>query len=384
MPAPRTGELTVIAFAVAAVAVVSIAAALSGSTTDETLPSGSTFSYGPSGTAAAYQTLQRLGYSIRRSVEPVSSITVLGGTENAVLVLANPAEPASNQDRRAIQAFLAGGGTVLATGCAGATFLSSTATGMGESRPRVESFAQRSQSRLTRDAPSISMTRGCAESRLDDRYAATYGRGSDNVVYEARIGRGLAIWWTGTTPIENKTIEAPGHLELLLNAIGPPPRTIVWDEFHHGQRASLWSYLARTPAPWALAQLAVVAGVAAMMFVRRRLPIRGRVAPARTDPLEFVDTMAELYARAKSGSAAVGIARLRLRRLLLASSGVTPTASDARLAEAAAGRVSMPPGQLRELLESAERSATDRSTSPEAALPLVQRMQAAASRIIGG
>lgn len=381
MPAPRTGELTVIGVAVAAMVVVAIAAALGGSTGDDRLPPGSTFSYGPGGTAAAYQTLQRLGYTTRRSIEPVSSLA--SDPAATVLIVARPAEPASNQDRRAIQTFLARGGTVLATGCAGATFLSSAAAGVGvPSRP--EKYAARGSSPLARDAPSISMTSGCASPALGNRYIAVYGDTSADVVYEARIGLGHAIWWAGSTPIENATIDAPGHLELLLNTIGAPARTIVWDEFSHGQRASLLSYLARTPAPWALAQLALVALVAVMMFMRRRLPVRAGVTVARTNPLEFVDTMAGLYARAKSGAAAAAIARARLRRLLLASSGVAPSAPDARLADAAAGRVAMPSGELRELLEAGERCATDRSISPADALPVVRRMQAVAARLSGG
>jgi hypothetical protein len=381
MPAPRTSELTIFGVAVAAIAVFAIVAALAGSMTSETLPAGSTFSYGRSGTAAAYQTLQRLGYTVRRRIEPVAS---LGDESNYVLILANPADPASNQDRRAVQTFLANGGVVLATGCAGATYLSSAAAGVGVPDVRAESYWARGSSPLTRDAPSISMTAGCASPALGERYAAVYGNGSVDVVYAARIGRGRAAWWAGTTPIENATIDAPGHLELLLNMIGPAPRTIVWDEFSHGQRASLWSYLARTTAPWALAQVALAGAVAGMMFVRRRLPIRARVAAARTSSLEFVETMAGLYGRANSGAAAAEIARTRLRRLLLASSGVAPAASDARLADAAAARVSMPPQDLRELLEAAERAATDHSTSPAAALPLVRRMQAVAARINGG
>ena len=237
---------------------------------------------------------------------------------------------------------------------------------------------------LTREAPEISMTAGCDDHSLGDRYVAVYGSGRAAVVYEATIGRGRAIWLAGTTPIENATIDAPGHLELLLNAVGTPPRRIVWNEFVHGQRASLWSYLARTSAPWALAQLAIAAAVAAMIFVRRRLPIRVPRAIARTNPLEFVETMAVLYDRARSGAAAVGISRARLRRLLLVSSGSAAAESDARLAAVAAPRVSMTPQELRELLEGTEQRAANPFTSPADALPLVQRMQAVAARINGG
>jgi hypothetical protein len=43
----------------------------------------------------------------------------------------------------------------------------------------------------------------------------------------------------------------------------------------------------------------------------------------------------------------------------------------------------MPPDELRELLETAERASMGLFNSPEAALPLVRRMQAVAVRITG-
>src|SRR5262249_22309909 len=138
MPAPRTGELTVIGVAVVAVAVVAIAAAAGGSAAADALPSGSTFSFGPSGTAAAYQTLQRLGYTVRRSIQPVSSLE--GERDADVLILSDPSDVASNRDRRTLQAFLANGGTVLATGCGGATYLSSRAPGVGSPFPKEQTY----------------------------------------------------------------------------------------------------------------------------------------------------------------------------------------------------------------------------------------------------
>ena len=181
-----------------------------------------------------------------------------------------------------------------------------------------------------------------------------------------------------------RSIEADGHLELLLNAVGPRERPIVWDEFYHGQRRSLWSYVVATPLPWGLAQIALVAGVAATMFARRRMPIRERVVEARTSPLEFVETMAGLYARAPSASAAVALARARLRRLLLEATGLSPATTDASVAAAAAPRISIPKDELRHLLEAADRAGSDALTSAQTALPLVQRIQTIAATLHGG
>ena len=120
MSAPGPRELTLVAAAVALAIVMAIGGALLAPPADD-LPSGSSFSHGPSGSAAAYQTLLSAGYAVRRSFEPLPSIKVAPGA--TVMVIADPAERASNQDRRALQTFVALGGTVLVTGCAGATFL---------------------------------------------------------------------------------------------------------------------------------------------------------------------------------------------------------------------------------------------------------------------
>ena len=201
------------------------------------------------------------------------------------------------------------------------------------------------------------MSAGCSSPELGPQiYLPLYGDPRGEAVFFSRVGRGLAVWWSGTAPIENRSIEQAGHLELLLNIVGSRDREILWDEFYHGQRRSLWSYVIATPLPWALAQVALVAALAATMLARRRTPIRDPVVESRTSPLEFVETMAGLYARAPSAAAAVALARARLRRLLLEATGLSPSVSDARIADAAAARVSIPKDELRDVLEAADRA----------------------------
>ena len=380
MSVTRSRELTLVIPTVAFVAAVSAIGAVLAPGPDN-LPQGSSFSHGPSGSAAAYLTLQKIGYAIRRSYEPVSAMS--GPLEGALLVIANPAEAASAQDRRALQAFVSDGGTVLATGCVGATFLSGMTTGEAEPFPKLRTYAARVRTELSDGAPSISMTSGCSPA-LGSTYTPLYAEGGDRAVLFARIGKGLAVWWSGNTPIENGSIEAPGHLELLLNLAGPSGRLVVWDEFYHGQRRSLWSYMSRTPLPWAFAQVALVAVAAGATLVRRRLPIRPPLVESRTAPLEFVETMAALYARSPSAAAAVTLARARLRRLLVEATGLTGDVTDARLSGAASPRAHIPADDLRQLLEAADRAGSDARTSAETALPLVERLQTVAMALHGG
>src|SRR5262249_35104766 len=154
------------------------------------------------------------------------------------------------------------------------------------------------------------------------RYTTLYGDGGVAAVQFMRAGSGLIMWWSGPTPLVNATISDPGNLELLLNAVGTAGRTILWDEFYHGQRRSLYSYAKQTPLPRAAAHLALVLVVAGAMYARRRAPILERPVESRASPLEFVDTMAGLYARANTARDTVVTARLRLRRLLADATGL--------------------------------------------------------------
>src|SRR5204863_1076921 len=139
----------------------------------------------------------------------------------------------------------------------------------------------------------------------------------------------------------------PGHVELLVDAIGPPlDRRVLWDEHYHGHRRSAWSYASGTPLPAALAQLGVI-GLAAVVTVSfRRRPLRAVPDPPRTAPLEFVDTMGGLYQRAGASATAVSVALAHLRRRLTTVAGVPADADDARLAGAGAPHAGLSPEAL--------------------------------------
>jgi hypothetical protein len=379
MSVARSRELIVPIAALAAVVVLSaIAAVLSPPSSG--FASGSSFSKDADGSAAAYLTLQSIGYRMRRSFEPLA--TVDASPFDSVIVLADPREPASEQDRRALQAFVAAGGTVLVTGCLGESFLSAPAAAdLASVAPGPRSgdlergLRPALPSPLTRGVPRIAMSAPCAPPRLDPQYVTLYANDRVEAVKAARLGRGLAVWWAGNTPIENEGINADGHLELLLNVAGPRNRTIVWDEFYHGQRRSLWSYARATPLPWAAAQIALAAFVAAAMYVRRRVPVRERYVEPRTSPLEFADAMAALYGRAGSAREAVMTARARLRRLLVEATGLSAAAADDRLAAATAARFPVDADALRSALEASGRAESSPKMSPDAALPLVRQLQ---------
>lgn len=380
MPVARPRQLSLAAVAVSLVVLLSTAIALLSPPADG-LPPGSSLSRDPGGAEAAYLTLQALGYSVRRSFDPLPSVPAPGVS---VRLLADPLVPASDQDRRAAQAFAASGGTLLVTGCQGLSFLRESApqASDGSAEPRL--YRAGWPSPLTAGVPIVSMADGCGRPSLGVRYVPVYGDDQADVVWLGRIGAGRVVWWADSTPLSNSAIDRPGHLELLLNTLGPRGSVIVWDEFYHGQPRSLWSYAARTPLPLALVQIVVLVLVAAAMYTRRSAPVRERFVQARTSTLEFVDTMAGLYVRTSSAGAAVATARARLRRLLLDLTGLSGAATDAQLALAAEARLPFAAGDLAAVLDEGARAESDAATTADSALPLVRRMQALAQRVHGG
>ncbi|MGH9408539.1 MAG: DUF4350 domain-containing protein [Vicinamibacterales bacterium] len=381
MSAARSRDLTIAIAGAAAVAVAAIGAALVVPPRDA-FPPGSSYSTAADGTAAAFRTLSALGYRVRASPDPIPEISET--PRSTLLVLAEPVEQPSEQDRRALRAFAARGGTVIATGCAGAMFFSAASAGHESDSVNLSTYRAAARSPLTIDAPEITMENACDGAKPGAGFQPLYMNGKSVGVELRRIGDGAAMWWASATPITNARISDAGNFDLLLNAAGAPGRTVLWDEYYHGQRRSLWSYTAGTPLRWGVAQVALVLALAAAAYARRREPVRARVVEPRNSPLEFVDTMASLYARASCASDAVAVAYARVRRLLLAATGQAATATNVLLAAAAGPRVGVSPDEIATLLEAARTAAFDSALPPDAALPLVQRMQTLAAAIQTG
>ncbi len=371
----------------------------------------STYSSRSDGAKAAFLLLKELGYTVDRSFEPLVALRV--DPASTVLVLASPSRPPAEQDQRAMQDFLGRGGIVLATG-AGAGFL----PGMRGVSPRVlnlpafllpkgeDGLAAPDAYRVATGAPAApglgmpsvltALTRGAPEvhiaselytppkTRKTPAYVPVYRNGTTFGVMVTQVGQGLAIWWIGSTPLLNHDINTSGHLELLLNAIGPPGgRVVLWDEYYHGYDRGLLSYLGSTHLPMVFAQLAVMAVAAIFTFSRRRGPIRTLVVRPRASAMEFVDAMAALYQKARATTGAVETMRAHLRRVLIAATQMPAGSSDEELANATAARYQVQEQELREALaESASATGANAAALPaDRALVIVQRLQSLAASI---
>ena len=181
----------------------------------------------------------------------------------------------------------------------------------------------------------------------DPPFTTLYADARGAAVVTARLGQGRVVFWASALPVTNAAIDEAGHVELVINAIGPPlDRRVIWDERYHGHSRSAWSYTEGTPLPAAVTQLALL-GLAAVLTVSfRRRPLRAVPDPPRTAPLEFIDTMGGLYERAGAATTAVGVALAHLRRRLIGVAGLPADADDTRVAKAAAAHAGLSPRSL--------------------------------------
>ncbi len=337
---------------------------------------GSSLSSGAAGGKAGFLLLRRLGYVVQRTFDPLVSLEANPATD--MLVLMAPQQPPSNLDVAALTRFIEAGGVVLVA--EQSSWLPSLKRGAVRTSPLTTPTAVVA-SPLALGAPAIRMDHLGAEGEPDPPYTTIYADARGAAVVAARIGRGRVVYWASAVPATNAAIDEPGHVELLVNAIGPPlDRRVLWDEHYHGHRRSAWSFASGTPLPAALAQLGVI-GLAAFVTVSfRRRPLREVPDPPRTAPLEFIDTMGGLYERAGATTTAVTVALAHLRRRLIMVSGLPADADDASLARTAAARAGLSPESLAALLARA-RAASRGPLAAAAAVSIVRSLQEASRAV---
>jgi hypothetical protein len=336
--------------------------------------SPSSFSAAAGGGKAAFLTLKALGYRIDRSYEPMTAIAAT--PSDTMLLMTGTLRP-SDLDRRALEAFLEAGGSVLLVGVQGADFLSVAGAAPFSSVAQPVRHRAVTPSPLAVRASEITMVPVSGAPKFASPYVTVFSGGDDNpLVATARVGKGRVIWLAAPTPLTNAHIADAGNLQLLLNAAGDPGEaTLLWDEHYHGHSRSLWSYAARTPLPWIGAQLAVLLTFALATYSRRRGPVRARRTDARTSPLEFIDMLGALYRRAGAAPAAVAAARARLKRTVGATQGIPADSPDDAVAKAIATRSGADVGEVLDVLSAADRAVRDARLNAADALELTRRLQ---------
>lgn len=334
----------------------------------------SSYSASWDGAKAAFLLLQDLGYEAVRWEESPTQIQKSGAR---VLILAQPFQVATEEEKLAIRQFLLDGGRILATG-AGASLVLPDAAAFSEGFPLQEQtkFKPLLPSPLIRNGHEISMISPEHWQPKSASQLVVYGNDDTAAVVSYNVGKGQVIWWGASTPLTNAGIRDSGNLALFLNSVGPPNGApVLWDEyFHYGSRGSLWTYLARTPLLWGVAQVGIVFLAILATHSRRQGPISAPRAVSRLSPLEFVETLGDLYSSAHAGSAAVRIAYQRLRFQLTRRLGLAANISDAELAQAASVALSWNPADFSDTLSRSEQAMKADKIADKDTLKLVQEI----------
>ena len=332
-----------------AVLVVIVAFSVFAPANDDTNLSPTTYNSGSAGTKAAYLLLGELGYGADRSEAPPDDLKNVDAAKTT-LVLAEPNFPTegSKQVQAEVADFLLRGGHVLATGKEGAYFLP------GGKTDAPSGFYQRlcfstpeGQGPLAR-AGKVSLAANVRWVALGPDFRVSQLCGNDAVVVSYPYGEGEVIWWSSSLPMTNRGLKEDGSLKLLLASVGGPDRSVLFDEYFHGERASLWDMAKGLPLRQIAWQCTVVVVLLVLSFGRRNGPMRLPVLLPRSSPLEFAESMGRLYGKAGATQAAVDGARRRLLKFLEQQCGVprevlrsTPQAIVEAVEERLGGRWSM-------------------------------------------
>jgi hypothetical protein len=333
------------------------------------------------GAKAAYLLLGELGYEVRRWDRPPTEL--LDSPDGQVLILADPLLSPTPEEVASLQQFLERGGRIVATGERAAGFLPGKQS--FEEHDAIEGqtrFPALLPSPLTSAAPEISMAPPSDWHPATVDQIAVYGDKDTAAVVTYAVGKGTIVWWGSPSPLTNRGLKEPGNLALFINSIGGiQGQEILWDEYFHGARNDFWGYFGNTPLPWVLAQLGLLLMFVLVTYSRRYGTIRMPGKVSRLSPLEFVDTLGDLYTAGHAGSAAVRVAYQRLRFQLIRQLGLTSNATVAELAQMGNRTLGWEEQSFLGTLARADRSSRALGVTDAEALEIVRDLQEYTARL---
>lgn len=337
-------------------------------------PRPSTFNSGSHGAKAAFLALQAMGVPTERWERPLADLSDEDAA-HTTLILADPTftDQQSKELSSELRRFVEQGGRVLTTGWGGAQLL--------DGKTEFVSQLTKGLCITTPEGPGELAAAGAVQfeaylrwTKPGTQYRVEQRCGLDPVVVRFNVGSkgGEAIWWTATTPLTNGGLKDEANLRLLLASLGPDlghGRRVYFDESLRTARQSLWDYARGLPLTWLSLQTIVIAVLLLFSYSRRRGPLRSPIMLPRSSPVEFAESMGDLYERAGARIAAIGATRRRLDRVLLREAGLSQaTLADGSraIAEALTTRLGGDWSGLAKLLEDAaeadEKKLTRRST----------------------
>lgn len=348
-------------------------------------PVPSTYSTQSGGAAAAYRLLLALHYPVRRWENPPTELTKETG--HILLVLAEPMQAPTDKERKALTDFVIRGGHVLFTGGRLKDYFADADISREPPDPKFVTYSAMMPSGVIRGARQVTLQPQASWGKLQAEQLALYGAQDAAGVVGWGLGGGQILWWAGSTPLTNSGISRDDNLRFFLNSVGnwneKGAYHIYWDEYFHGQRSSLWSYVSKTSLSWSVLQIGLLALAVLFTFARRSGPMFVPQESSRLWPLEFVDTLGGLYERAKASSSAVAVSYGRFRALLARQLAMPTNTRDSELAVAAEQRLGWKDSGLGLLLGRAAAAQNEERYPAAEALKLVQELETFTKRLDG-
>jgi len=339
----------------------------------------SIYSDASGGAHAAFLLLQELHRSVRPWERPPTDLPQ--DSADAILILANPEETPSGAEKEALLQFAESGGRIIFTGPRiGDFFLNAGSSDVPMAKPWA-TYQANLPSSYTRHAARISLQKQSEWEGNNPSAFALYGDADSPAVVTWSVGDGAILWWAGPTPLTNAGITQGGNLNFFLDAVSEPfadaneQPEIYWDEYFHGQRATLWAYFQKTPVPWGLLQFALLGLAVLFTFSRRSGPMMMPAVATRLAPLEFVDTLGGLYHRAHAEPAVVAAVYQRFRGTLTRHLRLPMAIPNALLDEAVRGRLGLKDDSFLETLQRADSASHPQKIPPAEALELIQKLE---------
>ena len=339
----------------------------------------SIYSDASGGAHAAFLLLQELHRSVRAWERPPTDLPQ--DSQAAILILANPEENPSSAEKEALLQFAESGGRIIFTGPRiGDFFPNAESSDVPLARPWA-TYQANLPSSYTRHAAKISLQMQSEWEGNNPAAFALYGDADSPAVMVWSVGDGAILWWAGPTPLTNAGITQEGNLNFFVDAVSDPladageQPEVYWDEYFHGQRATLWAYFQKTPVPWGLLQFAVLGLAVLFTFSRRSGPMMMPAVATRLAPLEFVDTLGGLYQRARAEPAVVEAVYQRFRGTLTRHLRLPTKIPNALLDEAARGRLGLKDDSFLETLQRADAASRAQKIAAAEALELIQKLE---------
>lgn len=326
------------------------------------------------GGKAAFLLLQQSGYPVERWQSSPKDLPADG--HGILFIVAEPVSHPTTEESNALSRFFLHGGSVLAAGMFPDAFVTKAAAVNGEARIGGVECKPVAPTRLTRGG-SISLDGDLKWDSTDSSQVVHFADPKGNaVVVSYTAGNGSVVWWASAWPLENAGIREKNNLELLLNSTSGYKR-VLWDEYYQDEHRQKSQHKPVRAYSWALAQLALIALAVVLTYSRRSGPLVPLVQQSRLSPLEFVETLGNVFRRARSTHVAVEIAFQRFRQVAARRLGIRGTSNATEIVDAMFHRGIRLPEPTANLVRQSETATSDGTLTENAAIALVRALNEA-------